>query len=120
MWAAKLATTEVASALLAILRAERKGEAARFTAASTLARLAHQTRDKMGMLSHILAHDGAALVISGAFNIHQLVSQPCGRCPLYLLKACVAYMARTIRCARAQLLHTPSDLAEAAIGPGDS
>ena len=66
VWAEKLATTEVASALLAILGAERKGEAARFTAASTLARLAHQTRDKIEMLNHILAYNGTALIITGA------------------------------------------------------
>ena len=68
VWAEKLATTEVASALLAILGAERKGEAARFTAASTLARLAHQTRDKMEMLNHILAYNGTALIITGAMG----------------------------------------------------
>ncbi|KAK9845677.1 hypothetical protein WJX84_012207 [Apatococcus fuscideae] len=70
MWARKLATTEVASALLAILGAERKGEAARFTAASTLARLAHQTRDKMEMLNHILAYNGTALIVTGYVRRH--------------------------------------------------
>ncbi|KAK9856467.1 hypothetical protein WJX84_005420 [Apatococcus fuscideae] len=73
MWASKFSSQEVANALLAILATERKGEAPRFTAASTLSRLAHHSED---ILAHTLAQTGTGLIISGIRDSNAGIQRP--------------------------------------------